>query len=118
MANRAEHEFWGAIAGGTVATFNKDASKWVANPVTGAFIGQIAGRLPDILEPATSPNHRSFFHSWLFLGILGFGLFITYKWKPQSKWEKAFRLFILIIGGAYVSHLALDSLTKRSLPIA
>lgn len=34
-------------------------------------VGLLSGRLPDLLEPATSPRHRAFFHSVLFMILLG-----------------------------------------------
>lgn len=70
----------------------------------------LAASLPDFLEPATSPNHRGFFHSilvlvallWL-LGRLGAG-------------GVAMIGLFFVAGLGYVSHLAADALTPRCLP--
>ncbi len=117
MANRAEHQIWGAAVGILVATKNKETPEWLANPISGALVGSFAGRIPDLIEPATSPNHRQFFHSWMFLGLLGYGLKEVYDWQPDDKLLKVLRSTALIVGAGYLSHLVLDALTKRSLPI-
>ncbi len=119
MANRLEHEVIGAIVGGAVANLNKgEANKAVINVVTGAVVGKYVARLPDILEPAAHPNHRNFFHSWLFLGTLGAGMYELWKWEPEETHEKIFKWGLLIAGSAYASHLLRDSLTPKGLPIA
>lgn len=117
MANRAEHELWGGITGAIVAILDKDTSRFAANPFAGAIVGHFASRIPDLLEPATSPNHREFFHSWVAFSILGCGIYKTYKWKPECEWKKLLKLLLLVGGCAYASHLVLDSRTNRSLPV-
>lgn len=42
-------------------------------------ISALASRLPDILEPATNPNHRGFFHSVVFFVALA--LLCVGVWK-------------------------------------
>jgi len=73
--------------------------------------GGIVGILPDILEPATSPNHRGFFHSFAFIAILlwAFGIFGVKLTLRATAFCAATML-------CYLSHLFLDSLTPRSLP--
>ncbi|UCF45076.1 MAG: metal-dependent hydrolase [Candidatus Bathyarchaeota archaeon] len=76
--------------------------------------GAFFGLLPDILEPATNPNHRSFFHSMsllLLIGSLNIKLFQNEKLTEEQK------LFLSLISGSYCSHLIADSQTKKSLPL-
>lgn len=118
MANRLEHEIIGAITGGAFAALNKDdANKYAVNMATGAALGKYAARLPDILEPALHPNHRKFFHSWLFLGAVGTGMYQLYQWNPEEGHKKVFKWGLMIAGAAYASHLLRDSLTPKGLPL-
>ena len=118
MASRIEHELIGAFAGGALATLNKDeANPHAVNVVTGAVIGKYAARLPDMLEPASHPNHRNFLHSWVFLGALGVGMYNLIKWKPEEGYEKLLKWCALIAGAAYASHLLRDSITAKGLPL-
>jgi len=82
--------------------------------VIGSFlIGTGAAILPDLIEPATSPNHRGFFHSVAFSSLPITYLMTSHK-SPNNidsyRWIKN----ALAIG--YLSHLALDGLTPKSLP--
>jgi len=111
----------------------------------GAGLSGVAGAfLPDIIEPATSPNHRSFFHSLTFMGVAG-PLVWSRAWhirdeqvRIAEEWELranaigegpekiscelrailhrflAGALPGLILG--YASHLAADAATPRGLP--
>jgi membrane-bound metal-dependent hydrolase YbcI (DUF457 family) len=92
-----------------------------------AATGLSFGALPDILEPALrNQNHRDFFHS------IVFGLLIYYlakeAWRQFNKKDtsskadefdwSAFVCFLIIVAlVAYMSHLFLDLLTKKGLPI-
>ncbi|WP_082128424.1 metal-dependent hydrolase [Kosmotoga pacifica] len=67
--------------------------------------------LPDLLEPARNPNHRSFFHSWLVLSIL---LVIAFKISKKEH-IKAVSLLSFITG--YKSHLLADMTTPKGLPL-
>ena len=75
--------------------------------------GALFGVLPDILEPANSPNHRAFFHS------IGFGAAVTYgalgkhsqEWCPDNRFAVAAALL------AYLSHLCMDGSTPKGLPV-
>jgi membrane-bound metal-dependent hydrolase YbcI (DUF457 family) len=79
--------------------------------------GKGGGRLPDLLEPATSPNHRQFFHSFTTLSLTGAALYKTYKWEPEDEFGEILRLIAIAGLGAYISHLVLDSSTPKGLPI-
>ena len=77
----------------------------------------LCGSLPDLLEPATHPGHRQFFHSVAFAGILAAGLYQTYHWRPDDPVHRLIRGTILVAGGAYLVHLAMDATTPKSLPL-
>jgi len=71
--------------------------------------------LPDLLEPAISPHHRNFFHSWRMLKII---IFYIIPITIISAYFVDERYFILVAFFAgYCLHLLPDSLTKRGLPL-
>lgn len=117
MPNRSEHEFFGALFGMAASCSSKEDPGWLANPVTGALLGKAAGRLPDIIEPALSPHHRKLFHSWAVFAGMGLAVKAAYDWQPEEEYQKTLRWIAIIAGAGYLSHLLLDSLTKRSLPL-
>lgn len=89
-------------------------------------ISILASRLPDILEPATSPNHRSFFHSLIFgLIVAGLSYYIWQCLKEEQTRNvdgvttiKILILEIVLIALlCFCLHLVLDAFTKRSLPL-
>ena len=73
--------------------------------------------MPDILEPAVHPHHRQFFHSIAFAALIGSGMYKLYQWETETEMEKILKLCLLVAGGAYLIHLAMDACTKRSLPL-
>jgi len=118
MPNAATHQ-----AFSTASVFfgllyqDRKKDQQTAVPVIGAGLAYATARLPDILEPATSPNHRQFFHSLAFAGFLGLTARQIYEWKPEEEWQKWLRLALLAAIASYGVHLALDFCTKRSLPL-
>lgn len=95
----------------------KSVEKACGAAVAAGGLGALCGSLPDLIEPATNPHHRQFFHSVAF-GIIVFeGLRRVYKWQPNDDWQRLARGITLIAGGAYLVHLAMDSTTPRSLPL-
>ncbi|MFB6191153.1 MAG: metal-dependent hydrolase [Candidatus Nanohaloarchaea archaeon] len=78
-----------------------------------AFSGGFAGTFPDALEPADNPNHREFFHSVLFgTGVAG----STQKVEDMNLTEKQ-KAFLKSLSAGYLSHLAADATTPKSLPL-
>lgn len=80
--------------------------------------GAIAGaKLPDILEPAIHSHHRAFFHSVAVLFGAAWATRMLWDWRPQTAEQRLLRAVLIgsLIG--YCSHLGLDSLTPRRLPI-
>ncbi len=117
--NAAAHRIGAAATVGLAAACH-EASKGKRSgmPLAAAGTAAICGTLPDLLEPAfNNPHHRQFFHSIAFLSALGYGVHRVYKWQPDTEWKKAARWLLLVAGGAYMTHLAMDALTSRGLPL-
>lgn len=130
MPNKAEHTKAAAIAGGlTSALFNliqqsnrmqageQKKFKWgqfLGRTAIGTGIGAAAGNIPDLLEPATSPHHRKFFHSAVFTLSLTAGTVRILK-APEIHDGTKEMAFVGYVG--IVSHLILDSQTPRGLPL-
>ena len=79
-----------------------------------ALGGAAVAALPDVIEPASNPNHRAMFHSLACAGAIGYGAFgkHTQKLSPES------RHALQVAALSYLSHLLLDSGTPKGLPIA
>jgi membrane-bound metal-dependent hydrolase YbcI (DUF457 family) len=69
--------------------------------------------LPDILEPASSPNHRKFFHSVTAATVIGIGMYKANK----SNLTENHKELINLAGFSYLSHLVLDGETEFGLPL-
>lgn len=118
MANGVTHQIAGALAGAGICLLDNASGREHQYDFFAAGVaGALAGKLPDKLEPALHPNHRQFFHSFLVFGMLGYGMKKTYEWVPESTPDIWIRRLLLVAGASYLSHLALDALTMKSLPI-
>lgn len=115
--NKSEHLVAGSlVAAGTYLTLTYCYNE---KPTLKGFLlslggGAIMGILPDIMEPANDCNHRSFFHSIAFAVLLGYA---HYKQNSSENLENSIKVFFGVLGSAYASHLALDSMTPKGLPI-
>lgn len=103
-----------AALAGTLALTDEER---VPHAAIGCIGGYLFATLPDLLEPAANPHHRQFFHSWAFAGLVVYGVYRLYQWEPEAAAEKVCRVLGVIAGAAYLTHLALDATTKRSLPV-
>ena len=120
MANGKTHLVVGGLTGLAVALADQPAksNKVSHNPLTSAVVGAFFGKLPDIIEPSLgNPHHRQFFHSVAFLSATAYACKKAYDWEPTNAWEAFLRGVALIAGGAYISHLVVDSFSSRSLPV-
>jgi membrane-bound metal-dependent hydrolase YbcI (DUF457 family) len=146
MPKRRVHITAGVIAGlgAGLATARQLPQEHQLVHVGFATLGGVIGSmLPDVIEPATSPNHRGSFHSLLAAG--GLTAATAADWSARCHRRAAecdaraaqcqvgshersdqelkalcFRALAgLIIGliAGYGSHLLLDSTTSRSLPL-
>ena len=146
MPRRTTHALVGIGAGVlTAAARAKELREdcRIAELVGGALGGWLGGVLPDVIEPATTPNHRNVAHSVATGG--GLSLAKVADARAKCREQAAFhaqraqsaqlteaershaQLMMLVwhvVAGAaaafvagYASHLALDALTKKSIPL-
>ncbi|WP_194855558.1 metal-dependent hydrolase [Alloalcanivorax venustensis] len=116
MANGPEHKAAAAISCLVALSADTDRND-LAEISISTFAAYCMGRLPDILEPANNPLHRRFFHSMAMGGFVAYGGYKAYQWRPDSWPERAMRAALVAGSIAYISHLALDAFTPRSLPL-
>lgn len=116
--NAASHQITAAIISGLMLhAEERKNGQTTAWPIAGAGIAALLTKLPDVLEPAVTPNHRQFFHSLAFAGLLIWGWKAIYDWQPKTDDGRFWRRVAMIGAGAYLCHLALDATTPRSLPV-
>lgn len=118
--NGFAHKTIGAVAGVTTLAIDSrhDKQSSFHNPLIATPLATFGGMLPDLLEPASrGPHHRQVCHSILALGAIGYGVYKAYKWEPETDLQKCLRIAAILLGIGYISHLAADSLTPRSLPL-
>jgi membrane-bound metal-dependent hydrolase YbcI (DUF457 family) len=75
--------------------------------------GGAAALLPDILEPADSPNHRKFFHSITAAGLVVYSI----SGRHTSGYSASVRKILMVLGMGYLSHLALDCTTPQAIDL-
>lgn len=85
--------------------------------MAGAALAACATNVPDLLEPASHPGHRRFFHSFTFAGLLGYAGYRVYKWETDGEFEAIVRFALLAGIGAYLIHLLMDARTPKGLPL-
>lgn len=109
------------VAGVAVGLYFADqeakAGPLTLKPIIGGVAATFFTNLPDILEPATSPNHRAFFHSLAFAGLLAKCVHKLHQWEPETESDKFWRSVGLLSASAYLIHVALDFTTRKSLPL-
>lgn len=115
--NAKDHAILGAlIAGGTYVFYklSKQESINLGEALLSVIGGAVAGVAPDILEPATNPNHRSLFHSGTTLALLTHG---NRKVLQSTQFTESQKAILLSLGAAYASHLVTDGATTKSIPL-
>ena len=116
--NRAAHRVVAGIGVGTyLASRSGKAGLTTVNPILGGVAAAVFTNLPDLLEPATSPNHRAFFHSIAFAAIVGACFHRLNQWQPETDSERFWRDAAMLAALAYLIHLAMDITTPKSLPL-
>jgi len=115
--DRIEHAVVGALVSlGAYSLYKclKQETPTVTGALGSIILGGFAGALPDLIEPATSPNHRSCFHSVALLAILAHG---NQKiWESQNLTEHQ-KLAISLFSAAFGSHLLSDSGSAKGIPL-
>jgi inner membrane protein len=118
MAKGAIHQLAGAAAGiGICLKNNEDRPDEQCDLMLAGLLGGALGKLPDRLEPAIHPNHRQFFHSVAVFIACTYGVKKLFDWEPDTQEMVWLRRLLLVGGAAYLSHLLLDGMTPKSLPL-
>ncbi len=105
------------MSAGLLARKDKPGVRPLPNPAIAAPLSAVFATLPDILEPAVTPDHRQGFHSIALAVILGFAVYEAYRWEPDTPAQEALRDLVIIGGAAYLLHLVGDMLTAKGLPL-
>lgn len=106
-----------AVAAAAAHHEQRNGQPPTAMPIAAGAVGALCTNLPDILEPATSPNHRKVFHSVACAVALIAAFKKAWDWKPEDDLDRVLRFVVLAGTAGYLTHLALDATTKRSLPL-
>nr|WP_315848154.1 metal-dependent hydrolase [uncultured Rhodoferax sp.] len=106
-----------SIAAAAIYHEQRSGEEPTAMPLAAGTFGALCTNLPDILEPATSPNHRKTFHSVTCAAVIAIGMKKAWDWTPEDDFGRFARFVLLVAGAGYLTHLALDATTKRSLPL-
>lgn len=75
--------------------------------------GAATALLPDILEPACHPNHRKFFHSLAAAAVVAWMM----SGKHTDEYSAALKALVTAAGLGWLSHVFLDALTPKCVPI-
>jgi len=92
---------------------NPDYEFDLVEAVAWGGVGCVAGCAADIFEPAVHRIHRSTFHSLATLVLILYAL----HGKHSKEFTPDQRSYAGLFGYPYVSHLALDFLTKAGPPL-
>jgi membrane-bound metal-dependent hydrolase YbcI (DUF457 family) len=123
MASAREHKDWadGTYAIGLFVRLAKGDIKSASLAETAWSEGirwlftRIGAKFPDVLEPASSPNHRDTFHSIAFAIFACFGIDKMKDWEVMK--NKLISAAVLGLRDGYGSHLAADATTPKGLPL-
>lgn len=146
--NRPAHDLVGAAAGAAASYYfarnQSDGDRFLE--IIGGSIGGIVGsRLPDVIDPPTSPNHRSLGHGVVPVGCTAYAVWELLERSQAALRAKADDLrndrdgldgelrklgsqllewlcrilagMVMGVVGGYASHLALDVTTAKGLPL-
>ena len=127
MANKADHDLAGSLLGALASAVTSQArtpGELLVDVLLGAAGGLVGSRIPDTLEPATSPGHRSLVH-----GVAANGLGAYYGAGPLLRWRlqttavtaprdgaRVASALAMGLAAGHASHLLLDAGTPRGLP--
>ena len=146
MPRRRTHTVVGTALGGAAGLLTASGlpeEQRAIHVAFAAFGGFIGGQLPDVIEPALSPNHRGAFHSVGALGLTGLAWLADWQGDCHARangcdaragaahlteaqksderfkafWWRALAGFSVGIIAGYASHLALDATSPRGLPL-
>jgi membrane-bound metal-dependent hydrolase YbcI (DUF457 family) len=119
MPNAKAHAQIGAVAGAVtyvVMSHHYERKMDVLEAGFCALIGMASAALPDLIEPALTPNHRGTAHSVVILFLL-LALIILFCQDEEGKREEFVKMVVASAGAGYLTHLIADSCTPKGLPI-
>lgn len=127
MANKNEHDLAGFFSGALAALVTSQAKTpgdAIQDMLAGAVGGWLGSRIPDALEPATHPGHRSLVHGVTANGIAAYyGAGPLLRWRINTTDVRAQRsgarltsAFALGAATGHASHLLIDATSPRGLP--
>ena len=117
MPNATEHALTGAIVGGSLYALMQWGYGRKINRdelISSAIAGGIGDLLTDKLEPATSPHHRSVFHSASAFGLCVYGYGMINNHSGITRGEKILLQGLLT---GYATHIMQDSRTPFGVPL-
>lgn len=118
MSSAAAH-YAGGLGAGLVTAFldqNPAEERLMLSAIVTAS-AVVGSKLPDVLEPAIHSHHRQFFHSLLILGGAVCAVQWLWKWRPETTEQRCLRAVLCGLLVGYCSHLGMDLLTPRGLPV-
>jgi len=86
----------------------------LSNLALSGLAGALSAALPDVLEPAVDPNHRSLCHGGLAVCGVAYGLRKVVTTAEMPDWLGALARGALV---GYASHLVLDATSPKGLPL-
>jgi len=119
MPNFKEHVAMSAVA--SAGTYIAMCWYYGRQPNVGELfvcegVGILAGVAPDILEPATNPNHRALGHS-VAVGAVLSRFAIAKCSRENPEWQEFLKIAATVTIVSYVVHLIADGFTAKGLPL-
>jgi len=117
MACREAHVIVGGITGAVAYCIMKERQgekSSLLEALAAAVAGGLIATIPDVLEPATDPNHRGPLHS---VGALAACVAVIKKVLDSREIASWAKVWSIVGAAAYASHLVLDGVSPKSLPL-
>jgi len=121
MPNRKVHSKVGGFSGGVfylIDMYSKDENFHFGHILSVSLGGIIGSALPDKIDTPNNPNHRALAHSIFVNGSISLNIKDFFIWIDNQDIYDWIKWFIkgLIIG--YLSHICLDFVTPKGIPLA
>ena len=117
MADAKTHALIAGVAGvAAYAVYCRRNAQEVRflDAVASGLVAVAGGLAPDLIEPANNPNHRRLFHSLAAGTALIQG---NNQVQANDRVPDSAKLILILLVVGYVSHLLVDALTSKGLPV-
>jgi hypothetical protein len=119
MPNFKEHVALSAVA--SAGTYFAMCRYYGRRPDLGELlvsegVGILAGAAPDMLEPATNPNHRALGHS-VAVGTVLTRFAVAKCSRENPDWQEFLKIAATVATVSYVVHLIADGFTAKGVPL-